>query len=592
MLDEGYRVSDDISEKETDYLKYIRPIKYQLLLLLVATVVVYFNSLSVPFYLDDHHSIVENPAIKSFSNLIEHRNYQIMRLTGYSSLTLNYTLHEYNVFGYHLFNLIIHFFTGLAIFFLVRALLETQKTAANDLFKTYLPLLAALLFLLHPLHTQAVTYIIQRHASLAALFYFATLYFYTSARLHGKMGYFIGVAVCTLLALLSKENTITLPAAILMIEILFFQNLNRKKILIWSASGLFSILLLGVVLFQFFGVSFELIDQYTHTQDTRHITRLEYFATQMLVIWHYIKLYFFPIGLHLDYDFPLQESLFNTNVLLALIAHIAVITATFIFARKYPLIIFAVLFYYLTHIVESGVIPLRDYVFEHRAYLPDLGLSILTAWILLSLVNLKKAQALVVAAIGLMLLSFAYLTIQRNGEWAEPVEFYLNETQLSPKKERVWAELGKIYMQQKDFDKALKSFGVALNLGREGDTIQALPTTFLNTYLALLYSNQIKKAIYFESIMPVNLMSPHDRSVYFYMRGNRLAKSKQGEQAIESFKVALENNPNNLNAKANMAALLIEKGQIQHGKLLINQVLQVNPQHKQANIYFSKYKDK
>lgn len=589
MLNEGYRVSDDSPESEVDYFKYLRPIKYQLLFLFIATLVVYFNSLSAPFYLDDHHSIVENPAIKSFSNLIEHRNYQIMRFTGYFSLAVNYNLHEYSVAGYHIFNLLIHFLTGVSIYFLIRALLNSPKIQANESLKTYLPFLTALLFLLHPLHTQAITYIVQRHAALAAMFYLLTLYFYVTARNNQNLLFYVLTGLAALLALLSKENTVTLPAAILLIEVLFFQTLDKKKMLIWAASGLFSALILGFILFQFFGVSFELIDQYTHTQDTRHISRLEYFATQMLVLWHYIKLYFVPIGLHLEYDLILQKSFFSLNVLLALVAHIAVIAGAIIFAKKHPLIIFAVIFYYLTHIVESGVIPLRDFAFEHRTYLPDMGLSLLLAWVLIYLKNIKPAFSILTAII---LLSYAYLTIERNSQWADPVEFYLHETKMSPKKERVWAELGKIYMQQKDFDKALKSFGVALNIGRDGDTIQALPTTFLNTYLALLYSNQLKKAIYFESIMPVSLMSPHDRSVYYYMRGNRLAKSKQSDQAIQSFKTSLENNPDNLNAKANMAALLIEKGQVQHGKLLINQVLQINPNHKQANIYLNQYKDK
>jgi len=590
VLDEGYRITDDTPESEVDYFKYIRPLKYQLIFLLVATVLVYFNSLNAPFYLDDHHSITENPTIQSFSNLIEHRDYQIMRFVGHLSLAVNYALHENTVVGYHLFNLLIHFLTGLSIFFLVRALLSSPKITASDNVKIYLPLLTSLLFLLHPLHTQAITYIVQRHAALAALFYISTLYCYVSARNRGNILFFVGVAIGTILALLSKENTVTLPAAILMIEVLFYQNLDRKKILLWSAGGIFSALLLGLILFQFFGVSFELIDHYTHTQDTRHISRLEYFSTQMLVLWHYIKLFFIPTGLHLEYDLALQRNFFSLNVLLALLAHIAVIAASIIFAKKNPLIIFAILFYYLAHSVESGLIPLRDYAFEHRSYLPDLGLSLLLAWGLLYLMDNKIGKTVVTLMISLILISFAYLTIQRNSQWANPVEFYLNETQMSPKKERVWAELGKIYMQQKNFDLALKSFGVALNIGREGDTLNALPTTFLNTYLALLYSKQFKKAVYFETIMPVAQMSPHDRSVYYYMRGNRLARDKQSEQAIQSFKASLENNHRNLNAKANMAALLIEKGQVQHGKLLINQVLQVNPNHKQANIYFNKYK--
>jgi len=206
------------------------------------------------------------------------------------------------------------------------------------------------------------------------------------------------------------------------------------------------------------------------------------------------------------------------------------------------------------------------------------------------LLEKESTKTYATIAICALLVSLAFLTIQRNNQWANPIEFYQNETNLSPNKERVWAELGKVYIKDKQYAEALKALGKALNLGKDGNTINALPTTFLNTYLALLYSGQIKKAIYFESIMPVTGLTQHDKSVFYYMQANRQIKTKEYKKAINNYLKSSKLNPQNLEAKANLAALYIETGKVQQGKSLLNSVLSTNPKHEMALMYQKKYK--
>jgi tetratricopeptide (TPR) repeat protein len=144
-------------------------------------------------------------------------------------------------------------------------------------------------------------------------------------------------------------------------------------------------------------------------------------------------------------------------------------------------------------------------------------------------------------------------------------------------------------MKEKKFEQALKAFAQALNLGKEGNTINALPTTFLNTYLALLYTKQLNKAIYFESIMPINGLTPFDRSTFYFMKANRLVANKELVPARKEYKLAIKFNPRNLNAKANLAALYIVTGNKQQGLLMLNQVLTISPEHKMALMYKQKY---
>jgi len=602
MFEEGFRVEnseEDNSDSLTDKFQfYIKQSKIQILILFVATLFVYANSLNVPFYLDDYHSIVENPIIQDISSMFEKRDFQIMRLTGTYSFAANYAIHQTSVFGYHLVNLAIHFLAGLAVFFLLRALILAQQknsdTPITNNYLIYLPLLSALIFLLHPLQTQAVTYITQRHASLAALFYFSSMASFIYARLAQQTNkqwlLYLLTGGFIVLSLLTKENTVTLIMSVLLIEILFFQHFSLKKTALWAASGMLLVGIIALCLHYFMGVSFELIDRYTHTSDVLHISRMEYFSTQMLVLWHYIKLFFMPFGLHLDYDVALQKSLFSFTVLASLAAHITILVATALLAKQKPILIFAVFFYYIAHSVESGIIPIFDLAFEHRTYLPNLGLSILLASLLVFLLEKKALKSYATITICALLVALAFLTVQRNNQWSNPIEFYQNETQLSPNKERVWAELGKVYIKDKQYAEALKALGKALNLGKEGNTINALPTTFLNTYLALLYSGQIKKAIYFESLIPINGLTTHDRSVFYYMQANRQIKTKEYKKAITNYQKASNLNPQNLDAKANLAALFIETGKVQQGKSLLSSVLSANPKHEMALMYQQKYK--
>ena len=112
MLEEGYHV-DELEEKTSDYslkkyINYLQQTRFQIFFLVFAVIIAYVNSLNVPFYLDDFHSIVENPIIHDISTLFDNRDFQIMRSTGTYSLAANYAIHQTAVFGYHFVNLFIH----------------------------------------------------------------------------------------------------------------------------------------------------------------------------------------------------------------------------------------------------------------------------------------------------------------------------------------------------------------------------------------------------------------------------------------------------------------------------------------------------
>lgn len=271
----------------------------QVLLLALAIVLTYGHTLDVPFYLDDFSSIQENPIIFDWQGtLAELWQFSALRIVGYFSFALNYQVHQFQVAGYHVINILIHFLTGCAILGLLRGLVRTPalNTVLSEENKRWLPLIAALIFVLHPLQIQGVTYIVQRLASLAALFYIATMASFIQARLteNWKLRTF-WILACILFALLgflTKQNTATLPISLLLLELLFFPGSKRHLILAGgiAATGVGIVWIILAYLFQQNPFSLEAMEALT--RETTMISRTSYLATQMSVLWTYISLFF------------------------------------------------------------------------------------------------------------------------------------------------------------------------------------------------------------------------------------------------------------------------------------------------------------
>lgn len=225
------RTTDGI-EGEQKLLSLLSRTRGQVFLVLAAIFLTYLHTLNIPFYFDDFTSLRDNAAIRDFGSVWD---FSRARIVGYLSFALNYALHGYQLWGYHLLNILIHAAASLTAYFLTRWILATRESPyCSDSARTWLPLLVALLFALHPLQTQAVTYIIQRLASLAALFYLLAMAAYLRGRLveAGKQQVLsFGLAgLFALLALFTKQNTVTLPLALLLLEICLLR--PRKEYLL------------------------------------------------------------------------------------------------------------------------------------------------------------------------------------------------------------------------------------------------------------------------------------------------------------------------------------------------------------------------
>ena len=201
-------------------------------------ILIYSNTLDSPFQFDDQRSIVENYSLREPFNLKGIWNFDQVRSVAYFSLAINYHFSHLQVRGYHLINIIIHLSSAILVCWFVHLTFSTPYSTGKEIsqHRRLIAFFSGLIFVTHPIQTQAVTYIIQRCTSLASLFFLLSLTLYIKARLTliGKFMarswiVFYGLSLLSaILGIFTKEIVITLPLIILLYEVFFLRDEERK----------------------------------------------------------------------------------------------------------------------------------------------------------------------------------------------------------------------------------------------------------------------------------------------------------------------------------------------------------------------------
>jgi protein O-mannosyl-transferase len=412
----------------------------------------------------------------------------VQRYVGNLTFALNYRFNGLNVTGYHLVNIAIHLSASLLVYRLVSLTFRTpffsgyrsQPEAAARI--RFVALLAALLFVVHPLQTQAVTYIVQRLASLAAMFYLLSLTCYARARIsqigpqrssYTAAAWFAAALLSAGLAMRTKEISFTLPFVVVLYELFFCTGAPRadglksgsaKKMAI--AGVLAAAAVAGsVAVFsnRFSGGSLgeiiNSIDKATRLQSS--LPRLDYLATQCRVLVTYLRLLILPVGQRLEYDYPPSHSFLDLDVLfclaLLLLLFAAALYCLLLSRRKAaqpgptaPLLrlcAFGIFWFFITISIESSLIPIVDVIFEHRMYLPSAGLFLALSCLISLAGGTGKVpgwpRMRVLGGVALALVLLAGATLARNALWRDEASFWRDNALKSPQSSRVFHNLGR-----------------------------------------------------------------------------------------------------------------------------------------------------
>lgn len=320
-------------------------------------------------------------------------------------------------------NLALHLINACLVFWLGLSLLARMLPARPPASRAWLALFIATLWTLHPLQVSNVSYIIQRMNLLSTLLELAGLLLYLHGREQLATRPWRAALLCSVaiglfmpLAILAKENGLLLCAFALLVEVFCFPRASWRWWPAWKLLFLWGPLLafLAYVLFTYRG--------FTVPYPTRNFTSWERLLTQGPVLVDYLDKLLLPrlrgAGLYFD-NFPVSRSLLAPPwTLFAWLLLGTILTLAWCLRRRLPLFSFGIFFYFIGHLMESTLLPLELY-FEHRNYLPQLGL-----WLALAaLLSLAHGQRLrrAFAASGLILaLMLLWMTRHNAQLWSQP----------------------------------------------------------------------------------------------------------------------------------------------------------------------------
>lgn len=538
---------------------------------------VYSNTLNCSWHFDDFINIVENPRLHmrevSWDTLKQalcsDRNYPTFPYRPVAGITfaINYYLGGTKVKGYHLVNIAIHFISAFFLYlFLYRTLLlKTLKQCRGKAF--FISMLATTLWAINPIQTQAVTYIVQRMASMAAMFYIMGMYFYLQARTadrrNKRIGYFLLCFFSFLLSLGSKENAAIFPVSVFLYEMLILQEdpiYFLKKAWPWLSICAAITLIIGLS-YMYFKTGHLFISQSDFRN--RLFTPTQRLLTETRVVLYYISLIFYPMPnrLCIVRDFSISTPLFNPpSTFLAILVIVLLIVLAVFLARKNPLISFCIGFFFINHMIESTIFPLELY-FEHRNYLPSMLAFVPVAIAIARGLEIYRNKTIMVWVLSgfmiLVMVGYGHSTYMRNFSWRTEESLWLDALSKSPYLPRVHHNLGRYYADRGIIDKGIEHYEKAIKLKR-GTARETDHLTYYN--LALIYLKDKEYAKATELLEKALKISPRFSDAY-----NSLAtiKLEQGDydSAYELALQSLRYNSVNVRAYNNLGLILMQKEQ-------------------------------
>ena len=507
-------------------------------LLIFAAFLVYSNSFDGQFQFDDAANITKQPIIKDLNNFSDLDLWTNINFRPLSMFTfaLNYNLNGFDVTGYHIFNLIIHILCGFLVFLLMKKILSIywKKDESNSDI-TLISLFISLVFVLHPIQTQSVTYIVQRMTALSGLFYLLAVYLYIVARRkHVQRGsaltsilYYLLVILVGVLSLLSKQIAVTLPLALLLVEICFIRSKEGKVYKKFVLLSLSVIILLVVIV----AVTGNL------PRETDKISRTDYFVTQFRVMTKYIQLLILPINQNLDYAIRPATTFWHFKEIASFLFLSFLIFLSIYFYKRNKLITFGIIWFFVTLALESSIIPIRGLIYEHRLYLALMGFSTVLVTVVYRVT--KKRKELFILILSIIIIIYGFATFQRNKVWKNRFTLWSDILKKSPQKARSHYYMGIILSDSGQKRRAINFYLKAIKL-RPG---------------------------YVDALVSL---------------GNVLKSLGKNTKAVQYYKNALKYDPQSTAALNNLGVIVSDRGEYEKAITYYNKILKIEPHNAEA----------
>lgn len=583
-----------------------------ILLLAALAGISYGNSLPNGFVRDDTSLVVSNPQINSLHELrwmLRTGGWLTYRPLRTASYAIDYAFFGSNPAGFRAFNIFYHFLNGVLLFVIFRAVLKQSRPA----------LLAAALFIVHPVQTESVAYISGRRDVLFTLFYLTGFYSFVRYRETSRVRYLCLAGTSYLLGLLTKEMAITLPLVWLCYDLIRSLPLTGagSRPSTWDAlkTGGRAIFQQDKWLYLQLGIAFALLIYY-YVYLFRVSLKQEMWGegvwstllTIPRIFAHYLKLMVFPLNLSADYSFnafPISYALTEAWVIVAcLILGIAWWGIYRLLAFDHWMA-FGGLWFFVTLLPVSQIIPHHEMVAEHYLYLPSAGFLFAAALITEQLFVRSPHPRVIAVAFGLMILLLGLRTVARNRDWKDDLTLWTRTVQTSPESARAHIALAGAYLRRGDHDHARQELlealriqpdnagthsdlgVILLRLGRLDEAEQEFQAAMrlsdsspgLRINLALVYlgrSQWDEAEQHLREALGSPELPPSQRVAALNNLG--LAYAKQGRQAEaeKAFKESLNIDPKNMNARVNLGLLFLGRGALEDGATQLEEAIHYN----------------
>jgi tetratricopeptide (TPR) repeat protein len=533
-------------------------------LIALAGLLAYGNSLKGAFLWDDLTLVQNNPFIKDWSYLPQIFTHGIK--TGAGEVTnfyrpsqifvylINYSLGQLNVFGYHLTNVLVHILVALSLYGFVRLLFEDEALSR----------LTALLFVVHPVHTEAVSYISGLADPLAALFMLVCLYMYVRNLTAKTTVFSVAMVASYVLALLSRENSLIVPLLLGVYHAAFKERFSQKQfILLVSVAVGYMVwrgILFGGLLAQ--EVSYPPLGQ-----------RIPGFFVALV---EYLRLLVVPFGLHMEYGGFLFDFT-EPRVFIGVFLFCALGGYALWNRRRNRFIFFSMMWFFMALLPSSNLVPVNAYMAEHWLYLPSMGFFLIVAWGLTALLKDKRLRMAAIMLIPGLLIFYSGLTWRQNAYWQEPVAFYRRMLQLAPHSSKLYNNLAMAYHEAGKDEELVTLLQNAVEI--EDKNAEAF-NNLGNAYKMVGKYDEAMRA--YERAVELN---PRYAGAYYNL-GLLLADVQhQNDRAFQLFIKAVDIDPLLYQAYHKIGLIYFDKGNPQEAVAFLEKARKINPDD--AQIYRS-----
>ena len=532
---------------------------------------IYSPGINGPFVFDD----LTLPFGGQHAADLPFRDWLGVRLLLMISYWLNYQLSGESTFSYHVVNVLLHVANSALVFWIVRKLSGLVATGEPEQSRRdILALFAAAIFLLHPVQTEAVTYIAGRSEGLSVLLFFSalTIFLYRKSRaVSWRVS--IGILVLFAAAINTKEHTAMLPIVLVLSD--YFWNPG------FSLEGIRRNWRLYVPLAITATIGILFVLRYLREAPTvgfhlKDLPWYQYFFTQWRALFVYLRLFLFPVGQNIDYDFAISRTVFDHGAILGLIGIFLMLGAAIYYRREYRLASYGFFLSLILFAPTSSVVPIADPIVERRLYLPMLGLLLILVEFVGRIRWPRKTMIVVLSSIALVA---GFLTYERNEVWRSDIALEADAVLKAPRNPRAHEQLGFAYFFAGRCGEAAREYataaqymtpnymlyldwGVALDCNKQFD--QALeklrkaaaivPTAQVYSAMGRVLSRQSKWDEALASLDKAVQLDATFARTYIY-RGAIHQDTGQLEAARSDYQLALRYDPRNRNARDLLASI-------------------------------------